>query len=323
MRNYLQKQIKEAELKKHISTKMETSAHDQLIAQLQKYDKAAKEIFITKRRQLDDQRQNNLDLLKYKKVAQDFDKAQSVIIEKDHQSTYENRLKTLENMHIYDIKKIKEDRQRQLNEELSSQHLLKTQSKVLSKLDHQRAMDNEFDLINRNQDRYRQKIKELVERNDKIYNTVYASPYKNLAIAEKERERKLKENADQSFVQEIKRRNMKMDELRLKKQSEYQTLQNAHKEQMFYKQHKQKQSSSIERLQDQQMVANLKTHEEEMLQKEREEEENRRRLCRMNLDEQQEANRSIDPNVSYVYKKEFELSKKLIRDISPPHSTLL
>ena len=109
------------------------------------------------------------------------------------------------------------------------QQNLKNSSKVLTKLDHIVNMDVEFDLMNKNQDRYKQKIKELVERNDMIYNNIQNSPYKNLAVAEREREDKLKLRANQSFVEETQKRNVEFEGLQLKKHKQYMDLKTVQK----------------------------------------------------------------------------------------------
>lgn len=322
MRMFLDAQVKETQFKKNISQRVDKFAHEELTAQLKRYDKQAGELYRNKRKQLEEQVKENFDLVKRKKDLQSFDKAQSVIIDNNYQSTFQNQAKSLENQQIYNLKKIKEDRQRQLAEELSHQQLLKSSSKVFSKMDHLTHMNDEFNLLMKNQDRHKTKIKQLVDRNDLIYNNIQRSPYKNLAMAEKERERKLQQNANQSFITEVKKRNQLMDEMRKKKQIDYLSLQNTQMQQIQDKIHKKKQKTSIELLNDKIMLQNLKSHEAEMLGKEKSEEENKRQLCKKNLDEQKAANMSIDPSTSYQYVKEFELNKSLLKDISPDHSII-
>lgn len=322
MRKFLEAQMKEKEYKRGIDSNTEQNQHLQLLQQIRKYDQVANQHYRNKKRLLEDQTKENFSLQKRKRDYETFNRSQNISQEMLYNIENLNKIKLVENQSLYDIKKIKEERKRQIAEDLSSQYLKKNSTKVLSKLDHLKQMDGEFNLLEKNQERHKQKIKELVKRNDLIYNNVKNSPYKNLAVVDKERESKLLKDANHSFVEELKRRNRIMDEIKRKKKQEYMNLKQTHQKQIEDKMIEKRQSSSIELLSDQIMVEAMKNHEKEVILQEQREEQERRKKCKDLLEEQKIANRSIDPNSQFQYTKEFELNRSLIRDISPNHSTL-
>jgi hypothetical protein len=315
--------MKEKEYKKGIDTKTEQTQHLQLLQQIRKYDQVANQHYRNRKRLLEDQIKENFSLQKRKRDYETFNRSQNISQEKCYNIENLNKIKVVENQSLYDVNKVKGERKRQIVEDLSSQYLKKNSTKVLSKLDHLKHMNDEFNLLEKNQERHKQKIKELVNRNDLIYNKVRNSPYKNLAVAEKERESKLQNDANHSFVEELKRRNKLMDEIKRKKHKEYMNLKLSHQQQIEDKLLEKRQSSSIQLLNDQIMIEAIKNHEKEVILLEQKEEEERRRKCKDNLEEQKIANRSIDPSAQFQYTKEFELNRSLIKDISPNHSTLV
>ena len=158
-----------------------------------------------------------------------MDKTQDIIMDNYYQTNFQKTAKIIDNNRNNDIMKIREDRQKDFEKEISVQQKLKSSTKVLTKLEHLANMDSEFDLINKNQDRYKQKINELVQRNDMIYNNVQKSPYKNLAIAEQERENQLKLRANQSFIDETQKRSVEYEGIKRRKQREYMDLRSIQK----------------------------------------------------------------------------------------------
>ena len=158
-----------------------------------------------------------------------MDKTQDIIMDNYYQTNFQKTAKIIDNNRNNDIIKIREDRQKDFEKEISVQQKLKSSTKVLTKLEHLANMDSEFDLISKNQDRYKQKIKELVQRNDMIYNNVQKSPYKNLAIAEQERENQLKLRANQSFIDETQKRSVEYEGIKRRKQREYMDLRSIQK----------------------------------------------------------------------------------------------
>ena len=323
MRNFLDGQVKETEFKKSIEQKTAMSEYDQLLQKIKKEDQQAIERYKSKRQQLEDQVKENFNLIQRKKNLNSFEKTQSKNEEKHFQKSFIQKANALDHKHMYGINKIKEDIQRQLKEDLSHQQLLKTSNKALSKMDHLKHMNQEFDLLLKNQDRHKNKIKELVERNDKIYNATQKSPYKNLSVAEKDREQKLKLHANQSFAEEVKKRNYIMDEVQKKKHQDYMSLQTIHLQQIEDKLHRKRQSNTIELLNDKVMLQSMQNHEKEMLIKEKMEEEKRKQLCKQMLEEHKNSSTSGDPLTSTYFTREFELNKSLIKEISPNRSSII
>lgn len=323
MRNFLDGQVKETEFKKSIEQKTAMSEYDQLLQKIKKEDQQAIERYKSKRQQLEDQVKENFNLIQRKKNLNSFEKTQSKNEEKHFQTSFTQKANALDHKHMYGINKIKEDIQRQLKEDLSHQQLLKTSNKALSKMDHLKHMNQEFDLLMKNQDRHKNKIKELVERNDKIYNATQKSPYKNLSVAEKDREQKLKLHANQSFADEVKKRNYIMDEVQKKKHQDYLSLQTIHLQQIEDKLHRKRQSNTIELLNDKVMLQSMQNHEKEMLIKEKMEEEKRKQLCKQMLEEHKNSSTSGDALTSTYFTREFELNKSLIKEISPNRSSII
>ena len=182
-----------------------------------------------RKQELSDQVQTNLSQTKRKIDMKILDKTKDIILDNYYQTSFQKTAKVIDSHHNYGIKKSREERQKELEKEITVQQKLKNSSKVLTKLEHLTNMDAEFDLFNKNQDRYQQKIKEVVHRNDLIYNNVQKSSYKNLAVAEKEREDKLKLRANQSFIAETQKRGIEYEDLQQKKQKEYIDLKTTHK----------------------------------------------------------------------------------------------
>ena len=238
MRGFLDKQVKESEFKKTINNKMLASGkdhkyksleYDEMLHQMKKYDEKATEKFLQRKQQLEDQVRTNLEQTKRKQDMKIFDRSQDLIMDSHYQTSFQKTAKILDTHHNYDLMKVKDERKKQMMQEISTQENLKTTSKVLSKIDHVNQMNSEYDLMMKNQDRYKKKIKELVKRNDMIYNNVKNSPYKNLAIAEKERENKILMAADQSYQNESIRKNREYEEKTFKKQKELLELGSTHK----------------------------------------------------------------------------------------------
>ena len=200
-----------------------------MLDELKKYDEKAAQRMRQKKRELAEQVKTNFDQTRLKIDKKILDKTQDIILENYYQTSFQKTSKVLDNHHNYDIKKVREERQKEFERDMFAQQNIKNSSKVLTKLDHIVNMDVEFDLMNKNQDRYKQKIKELVERNDMIYNNIQNSPYKNLAVAEREREDKLKLRANQSFVEETQKRNIEFEGLQLKKHKQYMDLKTVQK----------------------------------------------------------------------------------------------
>ena len=151
-------------------------------------------------------------------------------------------------------------------------------------------------------------------RNDTIYNKTQESSFKNLAVIEKDRESKIKEYANRSFINEIKKRNKILDEIHFKKRQENFSLKEAHQKQINDKILQKTQNQSLELVGDKIMIENIKSHEKEIIEKEKFEEAQRRNLCRKNLDDQKISNMSMG-NINYT--REFELNKSILKKISP------
>lgn len=318
MRNFLENQMKEVELKKTMAQRKERNEHEQIISQLKQYDKQVNNLHYTKRKLLEDQKKQNIDLLKRRKEQQYFDKAQSLLTEKIYNKDAVKQVKELEQKQLFNVSKQREDRQRDLVGDLSHYQIQKSSIKALTKMDHMSQMNNEFDLFSKNQERYKQKIKDLVQRNESIYNNYQSSPYKNLSVAEQERDRKLKVEANESFMQELKRKNKLMDEMNQKKSKELFYLKQIQQKQIDDKMVKKKQSNTNELMNDRIMLDTLNQYENQMTEKERMQEINRRNLCRQNLEETKNASMSLDPN----FTREFELNKSLLKEASHNNSIL-
>ena len=84
-----------------------------------------------------------------------------------------------------------------------------------------------------------------------------------------------------------------------------------------------KHNSTLELDHDRKMIEDMKRHEQNILAKERIEERNRRLTIRQNLDQQKDGSLSQDIASDYLYGKEFELNKSLIKEISPQRATLV
>ena len=151
-------------------------------------------------------------------------------------------------------------------------------------------------------------------RNESIYNKTQKSSLKNFAVIEQDRENKIKNYANQSFINEIKRRNKIFDEINFKKKQENFDLQEAHQKQISDKIFKKNQNKSIELVEDKIMIENFKNHENEVIEKENYEEIQRRTLCRKNLDDQKFSNMLME-NINDT--KEFELNKSILKKLSP------
>lgn len=182
-----------------------------------------------KKQQLEEQVRTNLEQTKRKQDMKVFDKSQDLMMDTNYQTSFQKTAKILDSHHNYDLMKVKAERQKQMMQEISAQEKLKSTSKVLSKMDHVTQMNSEFDLLMKNQDRYKKKIKELVKRNDMIYNNVQSSPHKNLALVDKERENKILMAANQSYLDERQRKQREFEEKLFKKQKELNELGSTHK----------------------------------------------------------------------------------------------
>lgn len=200
-----------------------------MLEELKKYDDKVAQRMRQKKRELADQVKTNFDQTKLKYDKKILDRTQDIVLDNYYQTSFQKTSKIYESHQNNDIRKIREERRKDFEREMITQQNVKNSSKVLSKLDHLVNMDNEFDLLNKNQDRFKDKIKRLVERNDLIYKNIQNSPYKNLAVAERERENSLNLRADQSFVEETQRRNAEFDGLQMKKHKQYMDLKSVHK----------------------------------------------------------------------------------------------
>ena len=84
-----------------------------------------------------------------------------------------------------------------------------------------------------------------------------------------------------------------------------------------------KHNSTLELDYDRKMINDMKKHEQNILAQERIEEQNRRHTIRYNLDQQKDGDLSIDIGSDYLYGKEFELNKSLIKEVSPHRLALV
>jgi len=323
MKKFLDNQVQEKQFKQSIDTKLEQNQHNQILAQIKKYDQLANQKYRNRQMQMQSQVKDNFSLIKTKQNIENLNKSQSVTEDIRNNSNYLEKIKAVDKQNLYDLKKMKEERKHQLFEELSCKTLKQKSSAMLTKLDNLKHMNDEFSLFQKNQERHKQKVKQLANRNDMIFNSVQKSPYKNLAVAERLKESKLTQEANQSFISELKKRNMIMDEMKRKKREEYMNLKTSHKQQIEDGATKKKQNHSIELHNDKIMIEGLKNHEQEMQLKERKEMEAKKIQCKKALEENMSASMSIDPSSQIYYTKEFELNRSLIKDISPNLSTLI
>jgi hypothetical protein len=315
MREFLGNQMKELEFKKSMAQRQESNAHEQVLSQLKQYDTQANNLYYTKKKLLEDQKKQNSELLRRKIEKVNREKAQSLIVENIYNRDTIKQVKVLEQKQLFNVSKLKEDRQRDLMEDQTLHSIQKSSTKMLSKMDHMSVMNQEYDLFSKNQERYNKKIKDLVHRNDSIYDNVQSSPYKNHTIIQKERDRKLEDEANNSFMHELKRRNKLTDEMNHKKAKELRYLGQTHKKQMNDKMTKMRHNSSVEKLDDIKMLNTLSNYEHQMDDKERMQEVNRRNMCRQYQVETKNAGMSVDPN----FTREFELNKSLLREASVSH----
>lgn len=200
-----------------------------MLSQIKKYDEKATEKMMQKKQQLEDQVRTNLEQTRRKQDMKVFDRSQDRMTDTHYQTNFQKQAKVLDSHHNYDLMKVKAERQKQMMQELSAQEQLKSTSKVLTKMDHLTQMNVEFDLLMKNQDRHKKKIKELVQRNDKIYNNVQNSPHKNLALVDKERENKILMAANQSYLDERYKKQREFEEKVFRKQKDLHDLGSTHK----------------------------------------------------------------------------------------------
>jgi hypothetical protein len=312
MREFLENQMKELEFKKSMAQSQESNAHEQVLIQLKQYDTQANNQYFAKKKLLENQNKQNTELLKRKTEKVNREKAQSLLVENIHNRDAIKQVKVLERKQLFNVSKLKEDRQRDLMEDQSIHNIQKSSTKMFTKMEHMSVMNQEYDLFSKNQERHNKIIKDLVHRNDSIYNNVQASPYKNYTIIQNERDRKLEDEANNSFMHELQRRNKLTDEMNQKKAKELRYLGQTHKKQMNDKMTKIRHNSSIEKLDDIKMLHTLSNYEHQLDDKERMQEVNRRKMCRQYQTETKNAGMSVEPN----FTREFELNKSLLREAS-------
>lgn len=78
-----------------------------------------------------------------------------------------------------------------------------------------------------------------------------------------------------------------------------------------------KNNTTIELSSDKKMVESMRKFEEDIITKERIEQQNRKIAAKQYLDQQKDGDLSIEIGGDYLYGKEFELNKGLIKRISP------
>jgi len=115
-----------------------------------------------------------------------------------------NRTLTEGSPALFAMNKSREERKFDQINDLSQSQIKKRSIKALNRMDYKSQMSNEYNLIMKNQERYKEKIKNIVQRNDKIFNKTQESDVKNLSLAEKERSSLIQTIANQSFINEIK-----------------------------------------------------------------------------------------------------------------------
>lgn len=111
--------------------------------------------------------------------------------------------------------------------------------------------------------------------------------------------------------------------LGINKQREYLDLKAVHKKQMEEKQYNKRNNSSLEILNDKMMLDTLQSHENDIIAREKLDDQNRKLTYKKFLDEQAASDKALGFNSSQNYSREFELSKDLIKEISPNKSTLI
>lgn len=309
MKNYLENQMKIVENRKIAERAEKTVDYNNVIKDLKKYDQETVEKLRKRRSQLNDQVIENFNLAKRKYDVKSQDKVANLISYNEQQSYLMKQANQLDSKYVIDLKKMRNTQKQDMIEQMRKQELIKQANSKLAKLDHVHQMDGEFDLIMKNQERYKKKIEELTKSRDQ-------SPFKNLAIVEKEREKVLVNQANQSFIEETRKRNKKIDELAIQKQKLNMDVRSVQKQQIESKNVKIKNQSSLEILNDKIMLDTLHNHEQEMILKERLEDQNRRMTFKKFLDDQADLERTnhfaSNPNLN----REFELNRELIKEIS-------
>ena len=280
-----------------------------LLTKLNKQDQHTLEQLRKRKIDLHDHVLENFSMVKRKVDQKSVTRKNNLTLDTQQQSFLERQAQQHDDQYLIDFKKMQNIQKQEMLEQLKRQELLKKQNRALSKIDHKTHMDGEFDLFSKNQERHQKIIHELTKPKK--------TQYKNLAIIEKERERKLLNKASKSVMEEAKKRDKIVADKNHDKIKEYQNLKMAHKHQMEEKQLNRRNNSSLEIFNDKLMLDTIQQHEKEIIRKEKLEAENRKQTFKKMLDDHSSPQYTKNFNNSQIYDREFELNKGLIKELSP------
>lgn len=311
IKSFLEKQMQEQEFKKQILQKEKNKDRQDILNRVKQFETHKKQLSQTKRQKHQKAKEENLSLIKLKQEKLEKQASESRIEELELLEQI-SRQQHNSRTNLYLKESEKESLLYNGIKDLSQSALKRNTHKYLNKVEGTQSMIQEYDLLMKNQERYTQKIKRLVQRNENIFTCAQKSSFKNHAVTQKERENRLEKKANKSFIEGIKLRNLRLDEINMKRKNDRIRLQNEHLNQIQDRSEKNSKNKSLELINDKQMVSQLEAQEKKILNQEAEEKVKRRQLCKMNLDSQKLQNQNMNPQVENL--KEFGLNKSLIKN---------